>query len=137
MLSNTPRQADYRARALEAANLEAGREENARRRGGSSSRVEHPIPDMGVTIPEKMVNTLNAIDASLDRGETVYVHCWGGIGRTGTVVGCWLVRHGSTANEAIELIRERRIGLRVFKRYPDSPQTSAQARFIDAWQPGK
>ena len=33
--------------------------------------------------------------------EPVYVHCWGGIGRTGTVVGCWLVRHGMTGDEAL------------------------------------
>lgn len=31
---------------------------------------------------------------ALAAGQTVYVHCYGGIGRTGTVVGCWLVRHG-------------------------------------------
>ena len=27
-------------------------------------------------------------------GRKVYVHCWGGVGRTGTVVGCYLVRQG-------------------------------------------
>ena len=37
-------------------------------------------------------------------GGTVYVHCWGGIGRTGTVVGCWLVRHGLDEGDAIARI---------------------------------
>ena len=45
--------------------------------------------------PREMAGILDAIDAALDGGKTVYVHCWGGIGRTGTVVGCWLVRHGA------------------------------------------
>ncbi|MFZ5949388.1 MAG: fused DSP-PTPase phosphatase/NAD kinase-like protein [Candidatus Rifleibacteriota bacterium] len=27
-------------------------------------------------------------------GKPVYVHCWGGLGRTGVVVGCWSRRHG-------------------------------------------
>ena len=35
----------------------------------------------------------------------VYVHCWGGVGRTGTVVGCWLVRHEPRQT----VIRSRRI----------------------------
>ena len=48
-----------------------------------------------------MASILDAIDAALDGGKTVYVHCWGGVGRTGTVVGCWLVRHGKTGDEAL------------------------------------
>ena len=32
--------------------------------------------------------TFDAIDAHIDAGGTVYVHCWGGIGRTGVIVGC-------------------------------------------------
>ena len=37
----------------------------------------------------------------------VYVHCWGGIGRTGTTVGCWFVRHGRTGDQALAEIAER------------------------------
>ena len=100
-------------------------------------RHERPIADMGIPTVEEMVGTLDLIDAKVDRGEVVYVHCWGGIGRTGTVVGCWLVRHGSRADDAIGLIRARRIDLPVFRRYPDSPQTAAQTRFVHAWEPGR
>jgi len=31
--------------------------------------------------------TLDAIYDAIDAGETLYLHCWGGVGRTGTVVG--------------------------------------------------
>ena len=37
-------------------------------------------------------------------GRTVYLHCRGGIGRTGTVLGCYLVRQGQTAEEALASI---------------------------------
>jgi hypothetical protein len=102
----------------------------------AAQRRECPIVDMGVPTVEEMLGTLDVIDAAIAEGEVVYVHCWGGIGRTGTVVGCWLVRHGSRPDDAIGLIRERRIDLPVFRRYPDSPQTAAQARFVHAWEPG-
>jgi hypothetical protein len=42
---------------------------------------------------EKMDTILDHIDHLLCQGEVIYVHCWGGIGRTGTVVDCWLNRH--------------------------------------------
>ena len=30
-----------------------------------------------------------------------YIHCWGGVGRTETVVACWLLRHGLAAPEVV------------------------------------
>jgi protein-tyrosine phosphatase len=61
-----------------------------------------------------------------------YVHCWGGIGRTGTVVGCWLVaREGLTTDAALQRIAELR------KDTPDrglgSPETKLQRRFVLQW----
>src|SRR3712207_6971239 len=43
-------------------------------------------------------------------GGLPYVHCWGGIGRTGTVVGCYLVEHGMDGEQAIAAIAEWRAG---------------------------
>ena len=48
-----------------------------------------------------MTAILDAIDTSLTGGRLVYVHCWGGVGRTGTVVGCWLLRHGLATRDAV------------------------------------
>ena len=102
----------------------------------SAVRHERPIPDLGLPTVEEMAGTLDLIDAAVGRGEVVYVHCWGGVGRTGTVVGCWLVRHGSRPDDALGLIRERRSDLPVFGRHPDSPETAAQTRFVRTWEPG-
>ena len=51
-----------------------------------------------------MSRILDDVDAALADGRTVYVHCWGGIGRTGTVVGCWLMRHGLDEGDPIRRI---------------------------------
>lgn len=48
------------------------------------------IRDAGVPrTAADMTAILDCIDGHLERGDVVYVHCWGGVGRTGTVVGCW------------------------------------------------
>ena len=48
-----------------------------------------------------MTTILDAIDEALDRGDPVYVHCLGGVDRTCTAAGCWLVRHGLTRDEPL------------------------------------
>ena len=101
----------------------------------SARRASHPIVDNGVPTVTEMEATLEAIDVALSDGETVYVHCWGGIGRTGLVVGCWLVCHGHSYDEAIELIRQCRLGTPDFARDPRAPQTDAQHRFVRGWEP--
>jgi hypothetical protein len=62
-----------------------------------------PIPD--VSVPGSRQTTrdiLDLIDNSLAQGKGIYLHCWGGIGRTGTIVGCWLARHGFAGRAAWE-----------------------------------
>ena len=73
------------------------------------------------------------IAASLAGGHVIYVHCYGGIGRTGTVVGCYLVEQGSTGEEALRTIRHLR------KNTPSagirSPETVDQRSFVENWKP--
>ena len=55
----------------------------------------HPIRDVSVPASDAVTQgALDAIERHLAAGRQVYLHCWGGKGRTGTVVGCYLVRHG-------------------------------------------
>lgn len=99
-------------------------------------RLRHPIVDMDVPTGEEMMGILDAMDAALEERGRVYVHCWGGIGRTGTVIGCWLVRHGDAPEKAIAKIRRWREPLPVFQRYPDSPQTPRQHEMVRGWRKG-
>ncbi len=56
-------------------------------------RTNYRIIDGDIPSISTMNTILNHIDHLLCQGEVIYVHCWGGIGRTGTVVDCWLNRH--------------------------------------------
>lgn len=66
----------------------------------SQTRLHHPIIDCDVTTPEGYDAIIADIDRQLAAGRPVYIHCWGGMGRTGTVVGWWHVTRGATAEEA-------------------------------------
>ncbi len=89
------------------------------------------IPDVSVPSVETMQSILDAIDAALSRDQPVYVHCWGGRGRTGTVVGCYLVRHevetGDGALAAINRLRRDDPG------GSQSPETDAQRDMVRSW----
>ena len=66
--------------------------------------VPDPWTRTRVQAPALMRSILDAIDAAVSQGRRVYVHCRAGIGRTGTVVGCYLVRHGMSGPQAIAQI---------------------------------
>ena len=97
-------------------------------------RLGHAIMDMGTTTIPHMERILDDIDAALSNGSGVYVHCWGGIGRTGTVVGCWLMRHGLDEGDPIRRIAELRRD--VGDAWMPSPQTSAQCAMVTGWKRG-
>src|SRR5262245_22147025 len=81
--------------------------EMAKARGTEATYFRHPIHDVSVpSSPIVMREILDAVDTVLWKGGIVYVHCWGGIGRTGTVIGCHLVRQGMTGEEALARVGE-------------------------------
>jgi protein tyrosine/serine phosphatase len=80
-----------------------------------------------------MHRILDLIDAEHDRGRSVYLHCWAGVGRTGTVVGCYLVRHGLSGQEALDRIATLWQGMEKRYRAPQSPETEAQRQFVLGW----
>jgi hypothetical protein len=107
----------------------------ARRQGmARGMEVTHqrlPIPDMDIPPASFMEVILNKLDRALAEGHTVYVHCYGGIGRTGTVVGCWLARHGLDGEAALRRIAAWRAGTPDGRR--TSPETHAQREMVRHW----
>lgn len=71
-------------------------------------RYRHPIPDNHVIDDAGYDDILARINTEIDSGRTVYVHCWGGRGRTSTVVGCWLIEQGFDYDGTIARLGELR-----------------------------
>ena len=91
----------------------------------------YAIRDAGVPAKALLETILRTMKQEVAAARPVYVHCWGGIGRTGTVIGCWLVEQGMTGKEALQRIAELRRG--VPDAYISSPETEAQRQCIINW----
>ena len=103
--------------------------------GPQSDRVLYrrfAIPDMDVPQRALMQTILDALDAALAAGRRPYVHCYAGAGRTGTVIGCHLVRRGLSGQAALDLLDELRAGIPAPHWYP-SPYRTVQRAMVLNW----
>ena len=89
---------------------------------------DHTIPST-----ETMQAILDEIDAALAADRKVYLHCWGGIGRTGTTVGCYLVRRGHSGQQALAQLAEWWRGVPKSRIWPYTPETQRQMEFVLNW----
>ncbi len=92
-----------------------------------------PVQDCGIPERKMMEKILKTISEGLADGENLYLHCWGGRGRTGTVVGCYLVQQGTPAEQALEQIRIWRQP--TSRAYFPSPETNSQVMMVLTWSP--
>jgi predicted protein tyrosine phosphatase len=103
--------------------------------GVQIERLNFPVPDFDVPPAGQMTRILDAIDQRLDQGKRVYVHCIGGIGRTGVTVACFLKRHGLDGGEA--LIELENLRKEAASWWRSSPESESQVEFVMKWEEGK
>ncbi len=94
-----------------------------------------PIEDRGVPSLWTLRCILDVIDRSIDDENPVFVHCSAGRGRTGTVVGCYLKRHGLAEDgDVIQKLAQLRQDLPNGRE--TSPHTNEQIRRVVTWKKG-
>lgn len=98
-------------------------------------RQHFAVTDYAVPSEALMRTILDTVRALLaDPARRVYLHCQGGVGRTGTVVGCLLVESGFAPDEALALLARKWQVVAKRNRAPESPETGAQRDCIKRWR---
>lgn len=98
-----------------------------------------PIVDLSVPTNEQLAQVLTQLYQSLAAGERVYLHCWGGRGRAGTVAACLLASfYNLSADEALERVQRSFDTRRDSERR--SPETDEQHELVrsfvrSGWKP--
>src|SRR5688572_26191117 len=69
-----------------------------------------PVEDMHPPSQKQIDLCISAIDKARSQNFGVGVHCGAGLGRTGTILACYLVTQNQTAQEAIAQVRRLRPG---------------------------
>ena len=98
--------------------------------GADVTYTRFAIPDTSVIDDEGYDAILDHIRAEIAAGKVVLTHCWGGKGRTGTVVGALLIdRDGLGYPEVIDCMQELRAGSKKADHpVPDTPEQHAVLR---------
>lgn len=100
----------------------------------TTSYINLPIPDVSVVDVGTMARYLDQIHAAVSVVPT-FVHCWGGRGRTGTVLGCFLVDSGlASGEEALKYLHRIRLLYKDPKANFPAPETMQQQKMVINWK---
>lgn len=82
-----------------------------------------PVTDEGAPELDTAQEALSWMDAHIEAGKKVLVHCRFGIGRTGTLIVAWLLKQGYTLEDAREMLRHT----------PAEPKSRRQWDFLNTY----
>ena len=102
--------------------------------GYSVSHARYPLADRSA--PEEQVvlgSILTDIKVAIAGGRLVYVHCCGGAGRTGMVIGCWLAQQYRSGWRALASLDRMWLAMDKARFLPRTPETDEQIRTVLAW----
>jgi len=90
------------------------------------SFVHFPIRDCGISDDDRVFDLAKSLVKAISQGEVLYMHCWGGHGRTGTLVSIMLsIMYGLDAKQSMMRCQYAHD----MRQYPvdvGSPQTQSQ-----------
>ncbi len=111
--------------------------ELAAQRGRTIDIVRHDIRDHSVSTITKMSLILDTIDQAIAQRIPALVHCWGGKGRTATVMGCWLARHGiANGPDVVRELNRLRRESQDPTAHVSVPRNHRQVEMVQSWRRG-
>jgi protein-tyrosine phosphatase len=88
---------------------------------------QSPIADYGLPSPIQTREILNQLHKSVKSNENVLIHCVGGYGRSGTIMGCYSRQYlKKSENEVIDYVRSIRGASAI--------ETPEQVQFVREWK---
>ena len=82
--------------------------------------ADYAAPNLGFDLRWETLGP--QVQARLNQGERILVHCKGGLGRAGTIAAKLLIERGISVDEAMQLVRKT--------RSPEAIQTTEQEQYL-------
>lgn len=100
-------------------------------------RIEYmrePIRDHDVPPDdERMSQVVETVDAALEAGHVVYLHCRAGIGRSAMVAACWLASRAGAGKDPLPRLQDLWQESSRSRDWPTVPETPEQVAFVRRW----